>query len=98
MSLYFIYIATNNTGTLYIGVTNDLNRRMAEHKSGKGSEFASKYDINILVYFEETSRIEDAILREKQLKGWRRSKKIAIIESLNPMWNDLSIDVSTSST
>jgi putative endonuclease len=96
MNQYFIYIATNNSGTLYIGVTNDLNRRMHEHKSGNGSEFTSKYNVDILIYFEETSSVEDAILREKQLKGWRRSKKISLINAFNPQWNDLSIDVSTS--
>ena len=98
MKNYYVYIVTNNSGTLYIGVTNDLDRRIVEHKSGKGSEFTSKYKLDVLVYFEETPNIDDALVREKQVKGWRRSKKIALIESLNPKWQDLTIDVSTSST
>ena len=86
----YVYIATNRSGTLYVGVTNNLGRRMWEHKQKMGSTFAAKYNITRLVYFEESSSIVDAIAREKQLKGWRREKKVALIERENPEWKDLS--------
>lgn len=89
---YFVYIMTNISRTLYTGVTNDLQRRVAEHKSGQTEGFTSKYKIKSLVYFETTSDIRDAIQREKQIKGWLRSKKIELIESTNPLWRDLSDD------
>ncbi|MCH9031399.1 MAG: GIY-YIG nuclease family protein [candidate division Zixibacteria bacterium] len=92
MKQYYVYIMTNHSRTLYTGVTNDLRRRVAEHKSSNAVGFASKYNINNLVYFEDTADIRDAILREKQIKGWRRSKKIELIESSNPLWLDLSAD------
>jgi putative endonuclease len=81
---------TNQSGTLYIGVTNNLERRIFEHKNLVIKGFTKKYNINRLVYFEETNDIVAAIEREKQLKGWRRDKKIALIASLNPEWKDLS--------
>jgi len=77
--------------TLYTGVTNDLERRVAEHKSGTGSHFTSRYHITQLVYFEEFSDINRAIEREKQIKGLRRDKKIALVETLNPAWQDLGV-------
>ena len=83
---------TNASRTLYIGVTNDLVRRVMEHKAGKIKGFTSKYNIKKLVYFEEGDDINSAIYREKELKGWKREKKIALIESLNPDWHDLSDD------
>ena len=86
---YYIYIATNYAHTLYIGVTNNLERRMLEHASHVPESFTDTYNIDALVYYEETSNVNDAIAREKQLKGWRRSKKIALIESVNPDWRDL---------
>ena len=89
---YYIYIMTNNSGTLYTGVTNNLARRVWEHKSGSGSVFTSKYKITRLVYYEEYGDIREAIMREKQIKGWVRVKKIALIESVNPKWQDLSRD------
>ncbi len=89
MKRYFVYIATNHNETLYIGVTNDLVRRMYEHALFSPNSFTAKYNINTLIYFEETTNILDAIAREKQLKGWRRSKKIALIEQLNPHWQNL---------
>ena len=75
--------------TLYIGVTNDLERRVLEHKSG-ASGFTARYNISSLVYYEESSSSLTAIEREKQLKGWLRNRKLAMIESANPEWDDLS--------
>lgn len=83
---------TNHSKTLYTGVTNDLKRRVYEHKSKLIPGFTSKYNINKLVYFEETPDINSAITREKQIKGWLRRKKIDLIESVNPEWKDLSED------
>ncbi|HUK46665.1 MAG TPA: GIY-YIG nuclease family protein [Terriglobales bacterium] len=87
---YFVYILSNRSKTLYIGVTNNLRRRISEYKHGTGSGFASKYKLDRLVYFERYSDVHRAIAREKQLKGWRRLKKIALIVALNPAWKDLS--------
>ena len=84
---YFVYIATNRNRTLYTGVTNDLVRRQAEHADGR-SGFTAKYRIDRIVYFEDFETIGDAIDREKQIKGYRRSKKIALIESMTPNWKD----------
>ncbi len=89
---YFTYImSSSNNSTLYIGVTNDLERRVAEHKSGSGSVFTKKYHCHKLVYFESFSDIEQAIAREKQLKGWRRERKDALIDSVNKERRDLSV-------
>jgi putative endonuclease len=87
---YFVYIMTNKSGTLYTGVTNNLERRIYEHKHHLVKGFTNKYNIDKLVYFEETNDINAAISREKQIKGWLRKKKIALIESINPGWKDLS--------
>ncbi len=92
MGQYYVYIMSSWTRTLYIGITNDLPRRVGEHKQSAGSSFASKYRVTRLTYFEDMSRVQDAIAREKEIKGWRREKKINLIESLNPNWNDLSED------
>jgi putative endonuclease len=81
---------TNKSGTLYTGVTNNLERRIYEHKHHLVNGFTKKYRIERLVYFEETNDINAAISREKQIKGWVRKKKIALIESMNPDWKDLS--------
>jgi putative endonuclease len=81
---------TNKSRTLYTGVTNNLMRRVHEHKNKLIPGFTSKYNIKILVYYESTSSIHVALEREKQIKGWLRAKKIALIESMNPKWNDLS--------
>ena len=89
---YFVYIATNRSGTLYIGMTNDLERRMAEHRSGIGSKFTKKYRIGKLVFFEETDYVHVALTREKEIKGWRRDRKIALIETMNSKWRDLEHD------
>lgn len=74
---------------MYVGVTNDLERRVSEHKSGLIKGFSQKYKTHKLVYFEETGSIEAAILREKEIKKWRREKKNQLVETLNPKWNDL---------
>jgi len=88
---YYIYILSNKkNGTLYIGVTNDLERRVFEHKNKLIKGFTKKYGLNKLVYFESHQFIDDAIKREKQLKNWNRQWKIALIEENNPNWNDLS--------
>lgn len=79
------------TGTLYIGVTSDLEGRVYEHKHDLKEGFTKKYQCHTLVYAEEHASIEQAIAREKQLKGWRRSKKEYLIRSLNPQWHDLSV-------
>ena len=97
---YWVYIITNKPmGVLYIGVTGGLDDRMERHNGGKGSFFASKYKLKILVYYEEFQYIEDAINREKQLKNWHRDWKINLIESVNPNWDSLwkPLDSETSS-
>jgi len=91
MKNFYVYIATNRSKTLYIGVTNNIERRMQEHKQKLIPGFTKKYNISKLVYLEESSSIKDVITREKQLKGWRRSRKIELIESINPGWRDLSL-------
>ena len=92
MAQYFVYIMTNRSRTLYTGLTNDIVRRVYEHKHKLVPGFTQKYNITMLVYFEETPDVRSAISREKQIKGWLRSKKINLIESINPDWNDLSLD------
>ena len=83
-------MSSSNNSALYIGVTDDLERRVAEHKSGGGSAFTSKYHCHKLVYYETFSDIEQAIAREKQLKGWKRVRKDALIDSINKDRKDLS--------
>jgi putative endonuclease len=83
---------TSETGTLYTGVTNNLEDHIYQHKHKLINGFTKRYNITRLVYFEETSDISAAIKREKEIKGWRRSKKIALIESMNPIWKDLAED------
>ena len=89
---YYVYITSSRSSTLYIGVTNDLLRRVYEHKEKLAKGFTERYGINRLVYFELTESVESAIAREKQLKGWRRERKVELIESMNPEWNDLSLE------
>ena len=91
MQEYYVYIMTSRNRTLYIGVTKDLTRRVYEHKQQLTVAFTKKYNVSSLLFYETTSDVEAAIAREKQLKGWRRSKKIALIEATNPEWNDLSL-------
>ena len=90
MKRYYVYILTSETGTLYIGVTNDLQRRIYEHKYGLIEGFTKRYSVARLVYYEETPEVNEAIAREKEIKKWRRSKKLDLIKSLNPEWKDLS--------
>ncbi len=87
---YYVYIlASGRKGTLYIGVTNDLVRRIYEHKNDVVPGFTKTYHVHSLVYFEQTSDVESALRREKQLKWWRRSWKLELIEKMNPEWKDL---------
>ena len=88
---YYVYLVTNwNNKVLYIGVTNNLERRLYEHKNKLVKGFTEKYNVNKLVYFEQSSDIESAITREKEIKKWRREKKNNLVESVNKKWNDLS--------
>ena len=92
MRQYYMYIMGNRWGTLYIGVTNDLVRRVYEHKNGVFRGFTSRYKINLLLYIETSSSPITAIARETELKGWVRRKKLALIKSVNAGWRDLSAD------
>jgi len=88
--VYFVYIMTNkNNKVLYTGVTNDLQRRIMQHKTGRGGVFTKKYNITKLVYFESGDNINLAIIREKQIKAGSRQDKINLINSMNPEWKDL---------
>jgi putative endonuclease len=87
---YFAYIVCSRSGTLYVGITNNIYRRAVEHKSGTIEGFASKYHCDRMVYHESFDEVQKAIAREKQLKGWRREKEIALIQSKNPRWEDLA--------
>ena len=94
MSSFYVYIlASGRDGTLYTGVTNNLIRRVYEHKSGEVGGFTKKYKVNNLVYYEETTDVQSAIIREKRLKRWRRAWKIELIEKSNPQWRDLYYDL-----
>ncbi|BCW89191.1 hypothetical protein sos41_23470 [Alphaproteobacteria bacterium SO-S41] len=87
---YWLYIlASARNGTLYIGVTNDISRRVLEHRDGKAGSFTTRYGVTKLVWFETFDDINDAILRETQMKKWRRAWKIRVIEEMNPDWADL---------
>lgn len=90
MSAYVYILASDRNGTLYIGVTSDLPRRMYEHKNGLLDGFTKTYDVTRLVYVEQHDRIDEAIEREKQLKSWNRAWKVELIESNNPEWVDLT--------
>ncbi len=88
---YYVYIlCSERNGTLYIGVTNDLRRRIFEHKEGLADGFTKKYNVKELVYYEETTDVHSALEREKQLKKWNRTWKIRLIEEQNPNWLDLA--------
>jgi putative endonuclease len=90
MASYYVYVLTNaSRRVMYVGVTNNLENRVAEHRSGKGGDFTRRYRVDTLVYAEEYRYVEDAIAREKELKGWRRSKKDALVEASNSSWVDL---------
>jgi putative endonuclease len=90
MKEFFVYIMSNHSRTLYVGITNDLERRVWEHTHGTVKGFTSWYRMTKLVYFEGWPSINEAIGREKQLKGWLRTRKLALIERRNPDWDDLS--------
>jgi putative endonuclease len=89
---YYVYIMASFRRVLYIGVTGDLERRVFEHQHKILPGFTARYNVNRLVYVESTTDVWAALAREKELKGWRREKKIALIESQNPQWYDLSRD------
>ncbi len=90
MRTYFVYILASKSRRLYVGVTNNLERRMFEHKSKLVDGFTKQYNIDRLVHFEDTVDVLSAISREKQIKGWARDKKVALIEAHNPAWENLS--------
>ena len=87
---FYVYLLASKSRRLYVGVTNKLERRLFEHKSKQLDGFTKQYNIDRLVYFEQTTDVLSAIAREKQIKSWNRSKKIALIEATNPTWEDLS--------
>ena len=90
---YYVYIMTNTTGMLYTGITNNLEKRVYEHKMKLSPGFTARYNMNKLVYYESTNDVNAAITREKQIKGWVRRKKVALIDVVNPKWKDLSEDL-----
>ena len=92
MKTFYVYLLSNNHRTLYVGVTSNLMQRLAKHRSLQWGGFTSRYKVTLLVYFETTPNALAAIAREKQIKAWRRSKKIALIESVNPEWGDLAAE------
>ena len=93
MKDYYVYIlASKRNGTLYIGFTDDLQRRVREHKEKSVSGFTAKYNVNMLVYYETFSNSDEAFIRERRLKKWKRAWKMKLIEEMNPEWNDLSED------
>ena len=87
---YYVYIMSSYRGTLYTGVTDDLARRVYEHRHKLTGGFTDSYNVSRLVYFEETPDVNVAIAREKQIKRWRRNKKVTLIEGMNPSWEDLA--------
>jgi putative endonuclease len=87
---FSVYIMSNNSMTLYTGMTSELRNRAAAHKNGEGCEFTTQYHFDRLVYFETYGTASEAIAREKQIKGWTRAKKIALVKTTNPSWRDLA--------
>jgi putative endonuclease len=92
MKRYFVYVMSNKSRRLYIGVTNDVVTRFFQHRHKLIEGFTSRYNFDMLVYYEEYSQVLNAIAREKELKGWRREKKLALILGENPDWADLSLE------
>ena len=93
MKQYYVYLMASFKQTLYIGVTNNLERRMYQHKNKVHPQsFTARYNIDRLVYYETFNDVRDALAREKQIKSWRREKKVALIEAENPRWKDLSLE------
>ena len=93
MSQYYVYIMASQSGVLYTGVTNDINRRVGEHKEGQIPGFTKKYKVTRLVYYESMPDVNAAIAREKQIKRWRREKRVKLIETINRGWNDLAREI-----
>jgi len=93
MAFYVYILANRRHGTLYTGITNSLGKRIVEHREGRGSKFAGRYRVFMLVYAEAYDDPRDAIAAEKRIKRWRRAWKIALIEKSNPEWRDLSGDI-----
>ena len=89
---YYVYILSSRTRRLYVGTTKDLARRIEQHKAHEVEGFTSRYNVDHLVYYEETDDVHAAIERGHQIKAWRREKKVALIESVNPSWRDLAVD------
>ena len=95
---YYVYLLTNwNNKVMYVGMTNNIERRMYEHKKKLVKGFTQKYNLNKLVYVEETQEVNAAILREKEIKKWRREKKDSLVNGENPQWKDLSLEFQDSS-
>jgi len=90
MPTFYVYILTNHSRMLYVGMTNDLKNRLNEHRTKKFDGYTAKFNINQIVYFEALPYLNATVAREKQLKGWSRAKKVALIEKMNPHWDDLS--------
>lgn len=88
---FYVYIMASDSGTLYVGVTNNLERRVSEHKNGFNEGFTKRYICHRLIYFEEYSSVLEAIAREKQIKRWRRKKKENLIKTINHSWKDLTM-------
>ena len=93
MRQFYVYIVASRSGVLYIGMTNDLERRVWEHQQKLVPGFTAKYNVNVLVYYDAFPDAIQAIEAEKKIKGWTRAKKVRLIESLNPKWRDLSEDL-----
>ena len=93
MRTYWVYMLASRSRRLYVGVTNNIARRLDQHRNGK-VEFTACYHVNRLVFVENTSDVAAAITREKQIKGWTRARKIALISAKNPTWDDLSVNIS----
>ena len=89
---YYVYVMSNISKTLYVGVTSDLERRVCEHRQKHMKGFTQRYNITVLVHIEEFPWVDDAIAREKQLKGWKRDRKVLLIRESNPNWLDLAAD------
>jgi putative endonuclease len=89
---YYVYILASRTGVLYVGMTNDLERRVWQHKEKTIPSFTAQYNVDRLVHYEECGKAWEAIRREKEIKGWLRAKKVALIEETNPEWLDLAAD------
>ena len=95
--MFYVYILASRSRVLYTGVTNDLGRRVREHKAGESEGFTKRYRVHRLVFFESFRDVRAAIAREKQIKLWRREKKVALIEAQNPTWEDLAAEWEESS-